>query len=176
MKLHRAFLIHVFAGLALFPLLLFGRSVHAAEYHVEIWQLRPDGLRHDITCDDSAKQTCRLLIPVIHDNGEARDILVHVSFKPGGIDLRFEWNGHYFSTSGYGNDSFYMPVGDTGAETRNITLYRPHPLVQSDSVDSLRHRPVQRVSYDDVVDLEVTVAIDQEDIAPPEYQNSGAPL
>lgn len=107
-------------------------------------------------CDDSAP-VCSLSMPITLANQENISVQAHISFQPGGANFRFEGNGSYFSTSGYGNDILYIPLGNTGSPTYKAALYLPHSLAQSDSIDSLHRLPVQRVPNKKVAELEITI-------------------
>lgn len=107
-------------------------------------------------CDD-AGPLCDIRMPITLENGETENLQAHISFQPGGLVFRFELNGMPLAASGPGDDGFYMPVGESGEQSRKIILYTPNPLAESDSVDSLHRRPVQRISTNEIATLQVTV-------------------
>lgn len=107
-------------------------------------------------CDD-AGPACGIRMPITLENGEKENLQARILFQPGGLVFRFELDGMPLAASGLGDDGFYMPVGESGEQSRKITLYTPNPLAESDSVDSLYRRPVQRISTGKVATLQVTV-------------------
>ena len=99
---------------------------------------------------------CYIYIPALLA-GYRETIQVTAFFRPGEVDFKFRWKGGYLSTSSYGNDRFWMQTGAAKQERRKLGLYIPHPLTSADSIDSLYHLPVQRVSPQKVAALEITM-------------------
>lgn len=107
-------------------------------------------------CDE--KQICSLPLTLKIEDSDTKNIIVYARARPGGIDFRFMWNEHKFSTSHYGSDVFPLITDEHNNGTATVDLYLPHPLTAQDSTDGLLHLLVQRGSDYKIGTVEIAIS------------------
>lgn len=142
--------------LAFLLTIFFSTTTLANTYEVVI--MRTDILSepHTMICREE-EDTCYINMPFETGGPTNETIKISVAFTQSGANFIFKFNEIPLATSNFGSDNFYMNLGESTAQSREVYLYPPHPSTKSDNADPVLRRPVQRILPYKIATLRITV-------------------